>query len=299
MRRPATIFSSALLAFCLGGSAAMAGIGDFIVDGEPVADEAAWPWQVRLFAISDRQTGFCGGSLISDQWVLTAAHCAKAMIGKSVVVGYGSIYQTKLTLIDSAKVIVHPDYAKTRKADIALVKLEKPIPDATWVEIADPAAEEAVAQPGAKMFVTGWGALWDAKAFEAALYTRDGLAQVDTGELLKAGRIFSPDQLRQVEIERYAPSDCLKAFGAIGLNEKNGLRISEDTELCAGSPHGSGDSCQGDSGGPLVAPADNDRGYVQVGVVSWGISCGQRGLPGIYTRVSQFYPWVKETLAKE
>jgi secreted trypsin-like serine protease len=83
----------------------------------------------------------------------------------------------------------------------------------------------------------------------------------------------------------------------MNLGEKQGIKISDDTEICAGKPNESKDSCQGDSGGPLVAPdPDNSRGYIQVGVVSWGVSCGQKGLPGVYTRVSKFYDWIAATL---
>mgnify|MGYP000029452621 CR=1 FL=1 len=299
MRRAATTLIGAAIGLTLSATASLAGIGDYIVGGEPVASEDAYPWQVRLFLLNDRQTGFCGGSFISDQWVMTAAHCARAMINNEVVIGYGSVYQTKLTLVESVKVISHPDYAKTRKADIALIKLAEPVKDAVWIPVADLAAEEKFAAPGAKLTVTGWGALWDAKTFEAALNTRDGLALVDTAQLAKSGQIFSPDQLREVEIERFSHDDCLSAFGVYGYDQTNGLRISADAEICAGKQAQSTDSCQGDSGGPLVAPADNALGWVQVGVVSWGISCGQKGLPGVYTRVAEYYDWVKETLANE
>ncbi len=300
MRSVPALISGGLLAVCLSATAAIAGIGDYIVDGTAVDSDRTWPWQVRLFAIHDVESGFCGGSLISDQWVLTAAHCAWAGgIMDSIVVGYGSVYQTKLKLVDSVKVIVHPDYSKTKKADIALIKLEKPVSDATWIDVADAGAEQKTAAPGAELFVTGWGARYDPKAFKKAMQDGGDIGmQIDPHALLDAGEILSPDQLRQVEIKRYSYNDCIEAFGAIGLNEKNGLKIA-DTEMCAGTPKGSGDSCQGDSGGPLVAPADNVRGYVQVGIVSWGISCGQRGLPGVYTRVSEFYPWIKDTMSRE
>ena len=91
---------------------------DFISGGEPVADDGAWPWQVRLFDSHDPQSGFCGGSLISNQWVLTAAHCV-VEFGKTtqkVVVGYGSVYQSKLKMVDSAKVIANPNTAPTKRA---------------------------------------------------------------------------------------------------------------------------------------------------------------------------------------
>ncbi len=84
----------------------------------------------------------------------------------------------------------------------------------------------------------------------------------------------------------------MRAFGsATGAN----FTIA-NTEICAGVPEGAKDSCYGDSGGPLVAKADNSRGYIQVGVVSWGVQCGNPALPGVYSRISQFYDWVKDTV---
>ncbi len=304
MRSVSAFISGAVIAICMSGTAAMAGIGDYIVNGE-AAQEGSWPWQVRLFMFHDAQSGFCGGSLISDQWVLTAAHCAwRGGPIKSVIVGYGSIYQTELTMIDSEKVIVNPDYnpsfgSKT-KADVALIKLERPLPDAAWIDIADAAAETKYASPGMKVTVTGWGSLYSPDAFKAAMNNSADKSTVDPFELQKSGKIQSPNQLRQVELQRYTYDDCLAAFAANALSAKAGVRIAESAEICAGTPKASGDSCQGDSGGPLVAKdEDNSRGYIQVGIVSWGISCGQRGLPGVYTRISEFYPWIADTVAKE
>ncbi|MCP4306828.1 MAG: trypsin-like serine protease, partial [bacterium] len=68
------------------------------------------------------------------------------------------------------------------------------------------------------------------------------------------------------------------------------------TEICAGSPAGAKDSCYGDSGGPLVAKVDNSRGYIQVGVVSWGAQCGNPVLPGVYNRLSRFNDWVRDQM---
>lgn len=287
------------LALATGATFAQAGTTEeFIVGGSPAA-EGAWPWQVRLLDRMDNQTGFCGGSLISDQWVLTAAHCVVNRDGStvdSVVIGYGSTQQSKLKLVPSAKIIVHPDYMKENHADLALVKLAEPLPDAQWITIADAATEQKLVTPGATLVVTGWGALWDFAGFEEALYSRGkGIGNVDTHKLLSANALVSPDQLHQVEIEMITNEECAAAYQAYSAAINDNLDIAS-TELCAGSPAGAKDSCYGDSGGPLVV-ADEDGKYVQVGVVSWGSQCGNPVLPGVYNKLSRFTPWVKDQMA--
>ena len=68
--------------------------------------------------------------------------------------------------------------------------------------------------------------------------------------------------------------------------------------ICAGYLKSGGtDSCQGDSGGPLACPSGNGNVYVLQGVISWGYDCGAANAPGVYTRVSQFVPWIQQTAA--
>ncbi len=296
-RGPALVLGLGLALAAAAPSANAATTDQFIVGGTPAA-EGSWPWQVRLFDSMDHETGFCGGSLISNQWVLTAAHCVlvdNAPV-KSVVVGYGSIYQSQLKMVPSEKIIVHPNYLTEGNSDVALVKLAQPIPDAEWIPIADPAMEAKLLTDGTTLTVTGWGALWDFAGFEDALYSRNkGQSEVDTHKLLSANALVSPEQLHQVEIELISNDECAAAYKAFSDATKDNLVVAP-TEICAGSPAGAKDSCYGDSGGPLVVPADNDRGYVQVGIVSWGSQCGNPVLPGVYNKLSAYHDWVEDQI---
>lgn len=290
----------AVVAMGLTTTAAQARINsDFITGGEPVVDDGAWPWQVRLFDSHDPQSGFCGGSLISNQWVLTAAHCVVefGQTMNAVVVGYGSVYQSKLKMVDSEKIIANPLYGTAEKGDVALIKLKEPLKDVTTIAIADSATEKQATGPNAKLTVTGWGAVWDFQGFEAAKYLRDGLKMVSTQMLLKRDELLSPDQLREVTIDVISNDECKASYVAYGEATNNELNITSN-EICAGSPQGAKDSCYGDSGGPLVAPLGDSKGYVQVGVVSWGIQCGNPALPGVYGRIAPFAKWIDDTMAQ-
>jgi secreted trypsin-like serine protease len=284
----------------LTATAAQARINsNFISGGEPVADDGAWPWQVRLFDSHDPQSGFCGGSLIADQWVLTAAHCV-VEFGKTtqkVVVGYGSVLQSKLKMVDAEKVIANPQYGTDEKGDLALIKLAEPLKNVTTIALADAATETQATGPDAKLTVTGWGALWDFQGFEAAMYTRSGLRMVSPRKLLTRNELASPDQLRQVAIDVIPNDECKASYIAFGEATSDDLTITEN-EICAGSPSGAKDSCYGDSGGPLVAPLGDGKGYIQVGIVSWGVQCGNPALPGVYSRISHFSQWISETMAQ-
>ncbi len=290
----------AVVATGLTATAAQARINsDFIMGGQPVVDDGAWPWQVRLFGSHDPQSGFCGGSLISNQWVLTAAHCV-VEFGKAtqdVVVGYGSVYQSKLKMVDSALVVANPGYGSTEKGDVALIKLKEPLKDVTTIAIADPATEKQVIGAKTQLTVTGWGALWDFQGFEAAKYIRNGLPLVSTQKLLNQDQLLSPDQLREVTVDAISNQECKASYVAYGAATNSDFTITPN-EICAGSPEGAKDSCYGDSGGPLVAPIADDKGYLQVGVVSWGVQCGNPALPGVYGRVAPFAQWIKDTMAQ-
>jgi len=97
----------------------------------------------------------------------------------------------------------------------------------------------------------------------------------------------------EVDIQVIEPAECKAVYQSLQV-----LAFTiGDTEICAIGLTGGKDSCFGDSGGPLVVAANNDRGYAQVGIVSWGPQCGNPPYPGVYTRVSSFSNWIKDNMA--
>lgn len=250
---------------------------DMIVGGKP-ADANEWPWQVRLFSNKSDSDGFCGGSLISKQWVLTAAHCL--VDTKKVVVGYGNNSLKSLKRVASAKVIVHKSYnPETMVNDIALVKLAKPVKFGGGTASVDMASGDFYkGLPGKKVWVTGWGYLFDLEKFQENYPDAD----IPWEKL-------TPNKLQEVEIPVQSMTECQANYGG----------TVPDGQLCAGLRKGGKDSCQGDSGGPLVAAdPDNQKGWVQVGIVSWGRGCARAKFFGIYTRADYYRGWVKSTIEK-
>jgi len=294
MTRAYGLVSRLLLLAGLVGGLSVQALGETdteMIVGGTAAPDGKYPWQVRLYSSDDDAVGFCGGSIIDEKWILTAAHCL--LDTDAVVVGYGSNDRTKTTKIESEKIIVHPGYIAGEKADVALVKLKKPIPDAKAIAYADAAQDQALLPDGANVVVTGWGAIWDFQAFQNAVDVMAGRRTVSERKLLSDEELQAPLKLHEVDIQVIDPTECKAVYKSLQVPA---FAIG-DTEICATGLAGGKDSCFGDSGGPLVVAADNARGYAQVGIVSWGPQCGNPLYPGVYTRVSSFSNWIKDNMS--
>lgn len=262
-----------------------------IVGGQNVS-ENEFPHMAAIGFRSDGELGWlCGGSLISEQFVLTAAHCTHTAWGPPVLVRLGSAHVGNLPEggpqpldIGVQDFIAHPEYAPpARYHDIALVRLVEAVSlsarvrpaclpgIATGMPGANPAADPA---PDSVAVATGWGRL------SYAGDTSDVLQKVSlrVWDWQACARVYPPD----------GKPDAQRGSVRGRLQEGLGPGM-----LCAGDPRSNKDTCQGDSGGPLQV--SQGCTFRLVGVTSFGRECGL-GLPAVYTRVSHYVPWIESVV---
>ncbi|XP_032682779.1 vitellin-degrading protease-like [Odontomachus brunneus] len=240
-----------LLILCLTLIASASSLDPRIIGGSSTTIDK-YPYQVSIHYEGKL---FCGGSIISNQWILTAAHCVYGGKLASFMIRVGSSYQDKegILLANITTIYYHEMYDEdTYEYDVALIKLPKPVSLGPHVKSIALATPSTVVQPGYKAVVTGWGEL---------------SAGGSTSKVLQVLTMPVIDQ----EV-------CKKIYARYG--------IVTPEMLCAGYTTGGKDTCHGDSGGPLVYNS------VQIGIVSWGAQCGSVGFPGVYTRVSTIRSWI-------
>uniref|UniRef100_H3DFT8 Suppressor of tumorigenicity 14 protein homolog n=1 Tax=Tetraodon nigroviridis TaxID=99883 RepID=H3DFT8_TETNG len=235
-----------------------------IVGGE-VADEGEFPWQVSLH-IKNRGH-VCGASIISPNWLVTAAHCVQdegtlrlsqpgsweAYLGLHVQQNI----KKSVVVRNLKRIIPHPNYNEyTYDNDVALMELDSPVTYSDYIQPICLPAPQHDFPVGETVWITGWGA---------------------TREEGPAATVLQKAQVRIINQDT--------------CNSLMGGQITSRM-LCAGVLTGGVDACQGDSGGPLSSPTGNQM--FLAGVVSWGEGCARRNKPGIYTRVTKYRAWIKE-----
>ncbi|XP_063701065.1 trypsin-1-like [Culicoides brevitarsis] len=221
--------------------------------GGVVSDIKDFPYQVSL---QDGSRHFCGGSIISKKWILSAAHCMEQMTASRLKVRVGSsFHKSDGKVVKVVKIVSHPSYNKrTIDYDYALVELAEELEFNTSVQSVDLPAQNEELVAGANCVVSGWG---------------------NTQSSLESNA-----QLRSVVVPVISREDCAKDY--------DGFNPITDRMVCAGFRTGGKDACQGDSGGPFV------HNKVLVGVVSWGKGCADKNYPGVYSNVANVRDWIKK-----
>lgn len=239
-----------------------------IVGGQPAAP-GRYAFVVNI-APKDSRIPFCGGVLISDDVVLTAAHCLPERVALGDIEVHVSRYNLKADLMDAqrfsvSRAVVHPLYQQltAQNNDAVLLRLARSVPmeDSPFDSLVFPrlaGSDFATLPPHTELTIVGWGL---------------------TRELGQAAQVQQEGFVSSV-----TQADCRARYGTASVT---------DSMLCAGS--NGIDACQGDSGGPLLS-SSGTVDYL-VGLVSWGEGCNRTATPGVYTSIPAIRPWVQSTLA--
>ncbi|KAM6149631.1 serine protease 52-like [Erethizon dorsatum] len=231
-----------------------------IVGGEP-ANITEFPWQVGIL---EEGKHICGGSILNEWWILSASHCFETIYRSNLAIVHGTedLEVKHVDNVEVDKLIIHPDYdSGIYDNDIALLLLKSPLTlDNTRVPIC--LSEVTNEKAWTNCWVTGWG--------------------VTSLDLMKTSK------LQKVNLHLVKWEKCFNIFPLVTMNM-----------LCAGSSKDGKDACQGDSGGPLVCLKKKKKSaWYQLGIVSWGMGCGRKEHPGVYTRVSKYLLWIHSETAR-
>ncbi|XP_063800559.1 ovochymase-2-like isoform X2 [Pseudophryne corroboree] len=250
--------------------------------GGTVAKKLTHPWIVSLKRDAKH---FCGGTIISNKYVITAAHCVSDRnVEATVIVCIGdhdfSVDESTERFFHIKKVTKHPNFNPSQPInyDIAVLELARSIKFDEKIQPACLPNPDDIFAAGSLCVALGWGRLQE------------------NGQL--------PTRLQQVALPLVEYKRCLHAMETLDG------RLVFDTVVCAGFPEGGKDACQGDSGGPFLCQRSHGR-WVLVGVTSWGMGCarkwdnnlmqvpGKRGSPAVFTDIQRLLHWVTTNLKYE
>ncbi|KAG8515233.1 Transmembrane protease serine 11C, partial [Galemys pyrenaicus] len=230
--------------------------GNKIAGGEN-AEEGEWPWQASL---QQNNVHRCGATLISNSWLVTAAHCfVNANNPKEWKASFALLLSDPQLKRGIKDIIVHENYHyPAHDNDIAIVRLSSPILYSSKIRrVCLPSASHEF-PPNSDAVVTGWGTLKNDGKSPNIL--QKGLVKIIDNKICNGEQVYGG--------------------------------VITPGMLCAGFLKGGVDACQGDSGGPLVS-ADHNGIWFLAGIVSWGDECALPNKPGVYTRVTYYQKWIK------
>lgn len=239
------------------------------------SDFGEYPWQAAILRDEGPESMFvCGATLIDDRHILTAAHCVNDLKVETLKVRLGEWDVNRDTEFYNyvedrvSGIFVHPEFYKGNLYnDIAVIRL------ANYVDIDSHPHVSPICLPppntdftNHRCHVTGWG--------------KDAFG--DKGKFQHI--------LKELEIPVVDHKTCEFALRSTRLGRDYKLHKGF---ICAGGEEGK-DACKGDGGGPLVC-VTSSKTFQLAGVVSWGIGCGQKNIPGIYVNIPYYVDWIRST----
>lgn len=249
-------FSIVLLAFSVISCNSRSSSRVKIIGGEDATNNYGFFAGIYV-SWNDDPIFLCGGSLIAEDIVLTAAHCLTDRSSTlQVAIGQAHHDNPDPSALRAVKAVsIHPDFdTASLENDIAILYFESK----------------------------------DGDAFKPISIRRDGiypsgkdyLRVIGNGNISSFSSLYS-DTLQQIDLPILSQEICL-------ASEKSDADRSKT--ICAGYIEGGADSCQGDSGGPLFLP--DETSPVLYGIVSFGSGCAQKQKPGYYTNVAAYVDWI-------
>ena len=233
------------------------------------AQSGDWAWTV---SINGRRGHDCGGILINEQYVLTAAHCFKSStleLGQTFSIGVHNL-KSKETWVQTRygqKLFIHEKYDPILFwNDVALVKLWDPVDFNDYIVPACIDETGTIDVSDKVAWITGWGAQFD-------------------------GGSNSPVK-NQVSVNMLSADSCEKQVEGVEFIED---KFNREYNICGGTKDGNSGACFGDSGGPLVYKNPSDGLWYAVGLVSWGpFECGKGT---VFAKISNYISWIKKKIA--
>ncbi|XP_021695509.1 brachyurin [Aedes aegypti] len=225
-----------------------------------------FPYQVALVISFNQGSGLCGGSIISNNYVLTAAHCVQGASGGTALVGAHNRLNNEPSqqsiVFELDGITIHPEYtSNTIRNDVATIRLTNSIVFNDRVR--------PIRLPSST----------DVRTFSGRIATVSGFGRTsDTSPVTSAVVFFTTNPIITF-------ANCLDQWS-------NAVHVIQSQNICL-SGNGGRSSCNGDSGGPLTVQEDGKS--LQVGIVSFGSSAGCAiGRPSVYARVTHFLDWILE-----